>query len=103
MLKKKLVLIVIILVSAIIDWRISVGIIVGYPFSLLHSWLLKARFSSLTTHKAGLNKAGLGLLVLAMPMLISMLLPQYVHFIGVFIGLIYEKYSLYVQSIRNKG
>lgn len=104
--KSNLGLIVIIAIFAIIDWRIAVGIIIGYPFSLLHSWLLKIRFSNITTAKPRVVVylgTIVSMLIFACPMLISMLMPQFVHFFGVFIGLIYHKYFLYVQAIRNKG
>ncbi len=104
--KSNIALIVVTAVAAIIDWRVAVGIILGYLFSLVHSWVLKLRFGSLnpTRVKLGAYLGVLfGLIVLAIPMLIAMLLPQFVHFFGVFIGLVYQKYTLYVQAIRNKG
>lgn len=104
--KSNIALIVVTAVAAIIDWRVAIGIILGYLFSLVHSWVLKLRFGSLnpTRVKLGAYLGVLfGLIVLAIPMLIAMLLPQFVHFFGVFIGLVYQKYTLYVQAIRNKG
>ena len=101
--KSTLVLIVITVIAAIIDWRIALGILIGYLFSLLHSGFLKVRFGNLTSGGVKL-RVYLGLLVsfmiFACPMLIAMLLPQYVHFIGVFIGLMFPKYAMYVQVFK---
>ena len=104
--KNLVVLIVITALVAIYDWRISTGIILGYLFALLHWRFLNYRFSSLDPKGVKL-RVYLGmvitLLIFACPILIAMLFPQFVHFFGVFIGLMYQKYFAYVQAFRNKG
>ena len=104
--KRYMVFFIMIAIFAIYDYRISLGIVLGYLFSLIHSKLIASRFNALFDNQRVKTTVYFGflldLIVLCIPIAIAMLLPKIFHFFGVFIGLMFEKYSLYFEAFRKK-
>lgn len=98
----------IIALSALYDWRISTGIVIGYFFAFIHSKFLAYRFNKMFDARKTsifLITMGslLGMMILVIPIALSFVLPSAFHFIGVFIGLTFNKYYLYIGSFKKKG
>lgn len=100
--KSYFLLIVTIVIFLFIDWRISTGIVLAYPFSYFQSKLITLRFTKPAEGGRALLVAFgffIDLLILAVPMIITGFFNEYFSFIGVFIGLIFEKYYLFFRVL----
>lgn len=100
-----------IVISAIIfyfiNYTVSVGLVVGYLFSLVYLGILTLSIKLLGSEQPNGLLVGLGaflrMLVLALPLLLAGLFPQRMNIFGVFFGLIMFKFSLYLSVLINKG
>ena len=108
---KNLIAIAISLIAALFNWRISLGFLLGIAFSRIHMILLSARLnaildSSLKDKEPNAFLVFFGgiidLLVLAIPLAISYFLGGYFHWLGVGIGLLFEKLLMYISALLKK-
>lgn len=86
-----------------INFRISIGIIVGYAFSYLNYKTIEYRYNNLEvvnifTYLGSLLSVG----VLILPLVISFLIPTVLNWIGVVIGLLINKIRLIIGAFLNK-
>ena len=99
---KYYILLGILLISLVINYHITLGFILGYIFYIIYQKILILRIDYII--KA--NKVDIiiylinlfGLILLAIPLLISMLYPQIFHWLGVFMGLVFDKLFIYINS-----
>ena len=90
----------------VVDWRISVGIILGMAFSDLQIFLINKTIN--TAVSSGENGPGfyrqffIRLLLMSLPMLMGFMLPEYVNIWGAVGGLMINKAALYIYGVLNK-
>ena len=89
------------------DFRVTLGVLLGYAFSLLHQRFLEYRMDAVLKNREVTSWTYFGnilsLLLLAVPLLIPFLLPQVFHWAGALIGLLYRKYYLYISAFFEGG
>lgn len=85
-------------------YQFSTGLVLGYVCSMLHLRLLSYRVDLILKQKRvgvlGYLGLLLGLALLACPLYAAFAFPEYLSWIGVFVGLIVRKVVLYVQAFR---
>lgn len=99
---KDFILYIITGLSAIIDFRIALGIFLGYLINIIYKrllilrvdYILKANKLNFLTYILNIS----GILILSLPILISLLFPNIFHWIGVLLALTYDKLYLYTNS-----
>ena len=87
-----------------IDFRLTLGVLLGYGGSFLNIKIIEHRYK----HLEDVNVfTYLGIYIsisaLVIPILIGVLLPRYFSWLGVLIGLLLNKVSLIIDAVRNKG
>ena len=102
------ILVGMIVIALFVKWQIATGIVLGCIFASLYGKILERRFSALLSNHADSKVVTIvgtiiSFMLLAMPILIAFLLPEIFNFLGVFIGLIYRKYFIYLEAFRKKG
>ena len=105
--KRELFLVAILaIIGLIINYRIGLGILLGYAFSVLHYQFLKYRVNSILNQREvsifAYIGSILGIGLLALPIWISFLCPQLFHWAGVLVGLIYRKMAMYGKEAVRK-
>ncbi len=91
-------------VFAFIRWQIAVGILLGLGFYQLYFFLLTLHINEVISEAAANGKIltiwpkMVRLFVLFFPFLVAYLLPEYVSFIGVTIGLLMFKFCMFVMT-----
>ena len=86
-----------------IDSKISLGIIVGYLFSILNFKLIELRYNGLETYNIlAVLGSIFSIAVLAIPLVISFLIPNIMSYIGVFIGLMILRTRLIIEAFVKK-
>ncbi|MBQ3375089.1 MAG: ATP synthase subunit I [Erysipelotrichaceae bacterium] len=87
------------------NWRISRGIVLGLAFFRLYFFLLSTSMSEAMSEQSA--SAGTVLIysigrmvAMALPLLIGVLLPQYFHIIGCFIGFMIFKIAAIIAAVR---
>ena len=100
--RKEYILLVIILIAMLINYRIALGIILGYIFYLIYQYLLEKRVDYILKAKE-VNFLSyisniLSLVILALPFLISLLFPKVFHWSGALIGMMFVKIYMYINS-----
>ncbi|MBQ1508378.1 MAG: ATP synthase subunit I [Erysipelotrichaceae bacterium] len=102
--RREIPIIVVGAIALLFDFRITLGILLGLVFSVLHQRFLEYRTDRILSAASVGVLAYLGsllsLLLLALPLLISFLLPGVFHWGGVFVGLMYRKFVLYFESFK---
>ena len=94
------------LVCLFFDWRITTGILIGLVSSLVYFYLL---VKSYRVNEDGTLSKGSGLtlifriLVLAIPLLIACLLPEYFNVFGAFGGVMVFRIIAYIYFFKQKG
>lgn len=94
------------LICLFFDWKISTGILIGLISSLVYFYLL---IKSYKINEDGSLHKGSGLalifriLVLALPLLIACLLPDYFNVFGAFGGVMVFRLITYVYFFKQKG
>lgn len=98
-----LIAIVISLIFLFIDYKISIGVLVGYGFSYLNYKLIEYRYNHLESYNASFFLGTLVcILVLAIPLIISFLIPSVLNWIGVMIGLLIIRTRLIIEAFVKK-
>ncbi len=86
-----------------IDHRLTLGVLLGYPFSVIHLWLINKRYRSLDAERPSsfivFGGSYLGIFLLVIPLVIAVLLPQYFNFIGVLIALMMNRIVMIVEAV----
>ena len=93
-----------IIIFLFVDFKISIGILLGYGFSLLNYKTIEYRYTDIEKKKNYfilLKILSLSLLVI--PLLISFLIPTYINFIGTAIGLIIIKLVIVADAFIKKA
>jgi len=91
-------------VFAFIRWQIAVGILLGLGFYQLYFFLLTMHMNEVISAAEENGKIltiwpkMVRLFVLFFPFLVAYLLPEYVNFIGVTIGLLMFKFCMFVMT-----
>ena len=91
-------------VFAFIRWQIAVGVLLGLVFYQLYFFLLTRHMNEVISEGAANGKMltilpkMVRLFVLFCPFLVAYLLPEYVNFIGVTIGLLMFKFCMVVMT-----
>lgn len=91
-------------VFAFIRWQIAVGILLGLGFYQLYFFLLTMHMNEVIDEGVAGGKIltiwpkMVRLFVLFFPFLVAYLLPEYVNFIGVAIGLLMFKFCMLVMT-----
>ena len=93
-----------IIIFLFIDFKISIGVLFGYAFSLLNYKAIEYRYTDIEKKKDyfALLKA-LSISLLVIPLLISFLLPNIISFIGTAIGLFIIKIIIIVNAFIKKA
>ncbi len=93
---------IIFVLTLLFDYRISLGLLLGVLFSYLQVKLITVRADGiLRRRKAGFLvflSSILSVAAMAIPLLITFLLPDIFSWIGTFIGMIYGKMYLYISA-----
>lgn len=95
-------------VFGFLNWKVSLGIILGLIFFRIYFYLLTSSIDDALAF--GQNESRFGriisssgrILILVMPLLAGMLLPQYVNVWGSFAGLVLFKVCAVIYSAVNK-
>ena len=99
---EELILGIIILLFVIVDYKIALGILIGFLFALINKKLLTYRINHLMESKKVSLLARFGgfisILLLSIPLLLSFLYPNILSWIGAFIGLLFDKLFLYLKT-----
>ena len=96
-------------VFGFLNWKVSLGIILGLIFFRIYFYLLTSSIDD--TLAFGIAEGKIGriisssgrIIILVMPLLVGMLLPQYVNVWGSFIGLILFKVCAVIYSAVRKN
>lgn len=92
-----------IIIFLFIDFKISIGMLLGYGFSLLNYKAIEYRYTDIEKKKRYfvlLKILSTSLLVI--PLLISFLIPNYINFIGTAIGLLIIKLIIIANAFIKK-
>ena len=102
--RREIPIIVVGAIALLFDFRITLGLLLGFAFSLLHQRFLEYRtdriLSSASVGVLAYIGGVLSLLLLALPLLLSFFLPGVFHWGGVFVGLMNRKFVLYFESFK---
>lgn len=91
------------LVFLLINYKISLGVLLGFTFSFLNYRLIEYRYNHLDTYNSWVVLGALfSTMVLAVPLMISFLLPNIFNYIGVMIGLLVIKVKLIIEAVVKK-
>ena len=86
-----------------IDHRLTLGVLLGYPFAVIHLWLIQKRYNSLNADKPSslivFGGSYLGIFLLIIPLMIAVLLPQYFNFIGVLAALVMNRIVMIIEAV----
>lgn len=106
-----LIILAIALGAVLINWRIAIGIAVGFVFSRFHMFMLSLRMNSIIDSSLDKGSANAFLIffggiidtvILLIPFVLAYLFPMFIHWIGLAIGLLYDKMFLYISSLTKK-
>ena len=94
------------LICLFIKWQISTGIILGTVFSLIYFFLLNKSYS--IDENGNLNKGNplgffLRIIIIALPLLISCLLPNYFNIFGAFGGVMLFRIVMMITFFKKRG
>lgn len=93
------------LVFLIVDFRVSLGIALGFFCSNIHFKLIEKQFRAICRGETGgvflYGSYALRLAILASPIILSCLFPDYLHWTGVVGGLLFDKFKLYYRHLRS--
>ncbi len=94
-------------ISAFIDYRVSLSILVGTLVSILH---LNRLEKNITRGLEDRQKIGgwifmfiTDFILLALPFILAIVFPQFFELIGAAIGLLLNKFVIYGMNLRRKG
>jgi len=91
------------IVFLFIDFRVSSGVIIGYFFSIINYKMIEYRYNHLESVDAFTYiSIFLSIGMLALPILISVLLPNLLSWIGVTIGLMINRTRLIIEAFLKK-
>lgn len=98
-----IIVLVLALLLLFLDYKISLGVILGFIFSVLNYRLIEYRYMNMDAYNA-LSILGslICILLLGIPLLISFLLPNIFSYIGVMIGLLVIKVKLIIEAFVKK-
>ena len=86
-----------------LDYKISLGIVLGFIFSILNYRLIEYRYQNLDSYNIWVVIGSLiCILLLGIPLLISFLLSNIFSYIGVMIGLLIIKVKLIIEAFVKK-
>ncbi|MBQ0036844.1 MAG: ATP synthase subunit I [Firmicutes bacterium] len=87
------------------NWCISSGIIIGLLSSYLYFYLLNMQFQFKDGEikKGGILGFGIRIIVLALPLLIACLLPNYFNIFGAFGGVMVFRIIMMIMFFKQKG
>lgn len=93
------------IICAFFDWKISMGILIGLLASFLYFFLLNDQFKieDGQISKGGVLGFGLRIIVLALPLLVACLLPQYFNIFGAFAGVMVFRIIMMIMFFKQKG
>ena len=94
------------IICAIFDFRISTGIIIGMLSSFLYFYILNLNFKinvDGNISKGGVLGYFIRLIVIALPLLISCLLPNYFNVFGAFAGVMLFRIIMIIMFFKEKG
>ena len=99
---KHYILLIITSLFILIDFRIATAMMMAYVFNILYQRLLVYKvdyiIKSSDVNSFVYFSSILSLLILALPMLISLLFPNIFHWFGVLLALTYDKLFLYTNT-----
>ena len=99
---RSMLILIIMGIVLLLDYRISLGILLGLLFTFFHQKFLEFRVDALirASEVSVLTYLGplLGIVLLSLPILLCFLLPQVFHWSGVLIGLLYSKMFMYIEA-----
>ena len=92
-------------VCAFFDWKISTGILAGLLSSYVYFYLLNSQFriEEGKINKGGILGFGIRIIVLALPLLVACLLPQYFNIFGAFGGVMVFRIIMMFMFFKQKG
>lgn len=93
------------IVCAFFNWRISTGILIGMLSSYLYFYLLNLQFKVVDgkISKGGIIGYFLRIIVLALPLLLACLLPNYFNIFGAFGGIMAFRIIMMIIYFKQKG
>lgn len=98
-----LIVVLLALLFLFLDYKISLGIILGFIFSMLNYRLIEYRYKNMDTYNIwSILGSLICILILGVPLLISFLLPNIFNYIGVMIGLLIIKTKLIIEAFVKK-
>lgn len=87
----------------LIDYKISLGVLLGFTFSFLNYRLIEYRYNHLEHYNSWVILGALfSTSLLAVPLVISFLLPNIFNYIGVVVGLLVIKVKLIIEAVIKK-
>lgn len=87
----------------LIDYKISLGVLLGFTFSFLNYRLIEYRYNRLEKYNSWVILGALfSTSLLAVPLVISFLLPSIFNYIGVVVGLLVIKVKLIIEAVIKK-
>ena len=92
-------------ICAFFNWRISTGVLIGVICSYLYFYLLNIQFNFKDgkVSKGGILGFGIRILVIALPLLIACLLPNYFNIFGAFGGVMLFRFVMMYIFFKQKG
>lgn len=91
-------------ISAFFNWRISTGILIGALSSFIYFYILNLNFRIVDGNisKGGVLGFIVRILILALPLLIACLLPNYFNIFGAFGGVMIFRIIMIIMFLKEK-
>lgn len=88
------------------NWKISTGIIIGILSSFIYFYLLNGSFKineDGSIDKGGIVKYFIRIIVIALPLFLSYILPEYFNIFGAFAGVMIFRIVMIIFFFKKKG
>ena len=102
-LENSLIVLVLSIILLFLDYKISIGVVVGYLFSILNYKFIEYRYNNLETYSPLFFVGSfVSIMILAIPLVLSFIYPNFMSYIGVVIGLMILRTRFIVEAFISK-
>ena len=102
-LEDSLIVLVLSIILLFADYKLSIGIVFGFLFSILNFKIIEYRYNHLETYGPLFFIGSLvSIMVLAIPLVLSFIYPSFMNYIGVVIGLMILRIRLIIEAFISK-
>ena len=102
-LENSLIVLILSIILLFLDYKISIGVVVGYLFSILNYKFIEYRYNNLETYSPLFFVGSfVSIMILAIPLVLSFIYPNFMSYIGVVIGLMILRTRLIIEAFISK-